>query len=163
MAGNLIPWKGKFLTCAECTELVKSVLSVIPSSCLRSPRLTRSLFVPWTSSKEVCYGQMIRPKRIYFPEHFCYCFSSNLCVLNKLTWTNAIFSRIAPVSHFCAEIQLSVKIWKNIAKILFHQKTHGAKRQDGEGLGGRHTTRGRGPALAAPTCCVTASAPMYTL
>jgi hypothetical protein len=30
MAGNLIPWKGKFLTCAGCTELVKSVLSAIP-------------------------------------------------------------------------------------------------------------------------------------
>jgi hypothetical protein len=27
-------------------------------------------------------GGVIRPKRIYFPEHFCYCFSSNLCVLN---------------------------------------------------------------------------------
>jgi hypothetical protein len=26
--------------------------------------------------------RMIRPKRISFPEHFCYCFSSNLCVLN---------------------------------------------------------------------------------
>jgi hypothetical protein len=25
---------------------------------------------------------LIRPKRIYFPEHFCYCFSFNLCVLN---------------------------------------------------------------------------------
>jgi hypothetical protein len=25
---------------------------------------------------------VIRPKRIYFPEQFCYCFSSNLCVLN---------------------------------------------------------------------------------
>jgi hypothetical protein len=25
---------------------------------------------------------VIRPKRIYFPEHFCNCFSSNLCVLN---------------------------------------------------------------------------------
>jgi hypothetical protein len=27
-------------------------------------------------------GAVIRPKRIYFSEHFCYCFSSNLCVLN---------------------------------------------------------------------------------
>jgi hypothetical protein len=27
-------------------------------------------------------ASLIRPKRIYFPEHFCYCFSSNLCVLN---------------------------------------------------------------------------------
>jgi hypothetical protein len=26
--------------------------------------------------------QLIRPKRIYFPEHFCCCFSSNLCALN---------------------------------------------------------------------------------
>jgi hypothetical protein len=29
---------------------------------------------------------LIRPKRIYFLKHFCYCFSSNLCVLNT---TNA--------------------------------------------------------------------------
>jgi hypothetical protein len=27
-------------------------------------------------------GVLIYLKRIYFPEHFCYCFSSNLCVLN---------------------------------------------------------------------------------
>jgi hypothetical protein len=26
--------------------------------------------------------RLIRPKRIYFSEHFCCCFSSNLCVLN---------------------------------------------------------------------------------
>jgi hypothetical protein len=62
------------------------------------------------------------------------------------------------VSHFCAEIQLSVKIWENIAKILFHQKTYGARRRDEEGLGGHHTTRGRGPGLTAPTCCEAASA-----
>jgi hypothetical protein len=74
------------------------------------------------------------------------------------TRTNAVFSRIAPVSRFCAEIQLSVKIRENITKILFHENTHGARRQDEEGLGGHHTTRGRGPGLAAPTYCVTASA-----
>jgi hypothetical protein len=28
------------------------------------------------------YETVIRPKRISFPEHFCYCFFSNLCVLN---------------------------------------------------------------------------------
>jgi hypothetical protein len=27
-------------------------------------------------------SHVIRPKRIYFPEDFCYCFFSNLCVLN---------------------------------------------------------------------------------
>jgi hypothetical protein len=76
----------------------------------------------------------------------------------QLTQTNIVFSRIALVSHFCAEIQLSVKIWENIAKILFHQKTHGARRRDEEGLGGYLTTRGRGPGLATPTCCEAASA-----
>jgi hypothetical protein len=25
---------------------------------------------------------VIRQKRIYIPEHFCFCFSSNLCILN---------------------------------------------------------------------------------
>jgi hypothetical protein len=37
----------------------------------------------------------------------------------QLTRTNTIFSRIALVSCFCAEIQLSGKIPKNTAKILF--------------------------------------------
>jgi hypothetical protein len=55
------------------------------------------------------------------------------------------------VSYFCAEIQLSGKILKNIVKILFYQKTHGARRGDGERLGAMLITRGRGPGLAAPT------------
>jgi hypothetical protein len=76
----------------------------------------------------------------------------------QLTRTNAVFSRIALVSRFCAEIRLSRKILKNIAKILFYQKTHGARRGDGERLGARLTTRGRGPGLAAPTCGEAASA-----
>jgi hypothetical protein len=33
---------------------------------------------------------------------------------------------------FCAEIQLSGKIPENIAKLQFYQKTHGARRRDGE-------------------------------
>jgi hypothetical protein len=82
-----------------------------------------------------------------------------ICVFwMQLTRTDAVFSRIALVSRFCADIQLSVKIRENIAKILFHQKTHGARRRDGEGPGGHHTIRGRDPGLATPTCCVTASA-----
>jgi hypothetical protein len=62
------------------------------------------------------------------------------------------------VSCFCAEIRLSGKIPENIAKILFYQKTHGARRRDEERLGAGLTTRGRGPALAAPTYGETASA-----
>jgi hypothetical protein len=34
------------------------------------------------------------------------------------------------VSHFYAEIQLSVKFPENIAKLLFYLKTHGARRRD---------------------------------
>jgi hypothetical protein len=68
----------------------------------------------------------------------------------QLTLTNVVFSRIALVSCFCAEIQLSGKIPENTAKILLYQKTHGARVRDGEGPGGHHTTWWRGPGLAAP-------------
>jgi hypothetical protein len=69
----------------------------------------------------------------------------------QLTRTNTVFSRIALVSCFCAKIRLSGKIPETIAKILFHQKTHGARRRDEEGQGAGLTTRGRGPGLAVPT------------
>jgi hypothetical protein len=62
------------------------------------------------------------------------------------------------VSRFCAEIRLSGKIPKNIAKILFYQKTHRARRGDEEEQGPGLTTRGRGPGLAVPTCDEAASA-----
>jgi hypothetical protein len=43
-------------------------------------------FRPDTESVRRAAGRpaynLIRPKHIYFPEHFCYCFSSNLCILN---------------------------------------------------------------------------------
>jgi hypothetical protein len=82
-----------------------------------------------------------------------------ICVFwMQLTRTNAVFSRIALVSRFCAEIQLSVKIWEKLAKILFYQKTHGARRQDRGEARGLLTHRGRGPALAAPTWCEGSSA-----
>jgi hypothetical protein len=55
------------------------------------------------------------------------------------------------VSCFCAEIRLSGKIPENIEKIIFYQKIHGARRGDEERQGVGLTTRGRGPALAAPT------------
>jgi hypothetical protein len=54
-----------------------------------------------------------------FPNTFAIV-SPLICVFwIQLTWTNAVFSRIALVSHFCAEIRLSGKIPENIAKILF--------------------------------------------
>jgi hypothetical protein len=73
-----------------------------------------------------------------FPNTFAIVFPLICVFWMQLTQNNAIFSRIALVSHFCAEIQLSVKIWENIAKILFHQKTHAARRWDGEGPGAPH-------------------------
>jgi hypothetical protein len=68
----------------------------------------------------------------------------------QLTQTNVVFSRIALVSCFCAEIRLSGKIPENTAKFLFYQKTHGARVRDGEGPGGHHTTWWRGLGQAAP-------------
>jgi hypothetical protein len=68
----------------------------------------------------------------------------------QLTRTDAVFSRIALVSRFCVEIQLSVKIREKSSEILFHEKTHGARRRDGEEARGALTHRWRGPALAAP-------------
>ena len=58
------------------------------------------------------------------------------CVIwMQLMRTNAVFSRIALVSTFCAENQLSGKIPENMPKILFRQKIHGARIRDGEELG----------------------------
>jgi hypothetical protein len=76
----------------------------------------------------------------------------------QLTWTNAVLSRIALVSHFYAEIRLSGKNPENTAKILFCQKTHGARRRDEGGQRPGLTTRGCGPALVTPTCGEAASA-----
>jgi hypothetical protein len=85
-----------------------------------------------------------------FPNTFAIV-SSLICVFwIQLTRTNAVFSRIALVSCFCAKIQLSGKIPENTAKFLFYQKTQWARRRDGEGLGARLTTRGRSPGLATP-------------
>jgi hypothetical protein len=85
-----------------------------------------------------------------FPNTFAVV-SPLICVFwIQLIRTNAIFSRIAQVSCFCVEIQLSGKIPENIVKFLFYQKTHGARRRDREGLGARLTTRWHGLGLAAP-------------
>jgi hypothetical protein len=56
------------------------------------------------------------------------------------------------VSCFWAGIQLSGKILENTTKIIFYQKTHGARIRDGEGLGGDHTTWWRSPSLVVPGC-----------
>jgi hypothetical protein len=85
-----------------------------------------------------------------FPNTFA-TVSPLICVFwLQLTWTNVVFSIIALVSCFCAEMRLSEKIPENTTKFLFYQKTHGARRRDGEELGGRLTTRGRGLGLVAP-------------
>src|SRR4051812_22588389 len=84
----------------------------------------------------------------------------------KLIRTNAVFSRIALVSYFCAEIQLSGKIPENIPKVLFSQETHGARRGGAEDPRVRQTWPRRGPGLAAPGPCLAASdfasAPPFT-
>ena len=62
----------------------------------------------------------------------------------QLTRTNNVFSRIALVSSFCAEIQLSGKIPGNMQIIIFYPKTHGARRRSGEDpRGGPHLAQAR--------------------
>jgi hypothetical protein len=97
-----------------------------------------------------------------FPNTFAVV-SPLICVFwIQLTWTNAIFSRIALVSHFCAEIQLSIKIREKLAKILFHQKTHKARRWTEGEAWGLHTHRGHDLALAVPAYCEGGSAVSLT-
>jgi hypothetical protein len=110
------------------------------------------------SGCQTCYWSLRRLNRWYvqnvstFPNTFAIV-SPLICVFwIQLTRTNTVFSRIALVSCFCAEIRLSGKTLENIAKILFYQKTHRARRGDEERQGAGLTTRGRGLALAAPTC-----------
>jgi hypothetical protein len=93
-----------------------------------------------------------------FPNPFAVVFPIICVFWIQLTQTNIVFSRIALVSPFCAEIQLSGKFSENIAKLLFHQRTHGTRRWDREEPRGAHTTWWRGPGQATPGGGVAASA-----
>jgi hypothetical protein len=81
----------------------------------------------------------------------------------QLTWTNAVFSRIAPVSCFCAEIQLLGKIPKNTAKILFYQKTHGGARRAPHHLVAWARLAAPGGGVAAPAISSSPLPPTYTI
>src|SRR4051812_44913135 len=54
------------------------------------------------------------------------------------------------MSCFCAENQLSGKIPENIPKVLFSQKTHGARRRGAEGPEWAKQDPGAGLGLATP-------------
>src|SRR3954452_23049860 len=75
----------------------------------------------------------------------------------QLMRTDAVFSRTALVSCFCAKIQLSGNIPEKYANILFYQETHGARRRGAEDPGVGQTRPRRGPGLAAPGLCLAAS------
>ena len=69
-----------------------------------------------------------------------------ICVFwMQLTRTNAVFSRTVLVSRFCAEIQLSGKSSKFMRKVLFFQKTRGARRASQVDARGPQTLGRRGP------------------
>jgi hypothetical protein len=126
---------------------------ILWSKCVRESFFYRSqLLTELLEDKQIDKLGGVDTSKMYLLSRTLFAIVSPLiCVFwIQLTWTNAIFSRIALVSCFCAEIRLSGKIPENTAKFLFYQKTHGARRRDGEGLGARLTTRGRGPGLATP-------------
>jgi hypothetical protein len=134
---------------------------IIWSKCVRESFFYRSqLLTELLEDKQIAkLGGSWYVKNIStFPNTFAIV-SPLICVFwIQLTRTNTVFSRIALVSRFCAEIQLSGKIREKLAKILFHQKTHGARRRTGGEARGLHTHKGRDQALAAPTCCEDGSA-----
>jgi hypothetical protein len=67
-----------------------------------------------THSRDL-FHMLIRPKCIYFPEHFCYCFSSNLCVLNTTNTDWRCFQQnCSSVSFLCRNPTFS----KNSGKII---------------------------------------------
>jgi hypothetical protein len=126
------------------------------SKCVRESFFYRSqLLTELLEDKQIAklggswYVQNVSP----FPNTFAIV-SPLICTFwIQLTRTDAVFSRIALVSCFCAEIQLPVKIREKSPKIIFHQKTHGARIRDGEEARGTVTRGRRGPALAAPPLC----------
>jgi hypothetical protein len=112
-------------------------------------KLSFNFTMAWYLLSACWYVQNVSP----FPNTFAIV-SSLICVFwMQLTRTDAVFSRIALVSRFCAEIQLPVKIQEKSLKIIFLQKTHEARIRDGEGVRGAVTHRWRSPALAAPPLC----------
>jgi hypothetical protein len=66
----------------------------------------------------------------------------------QLTRTNAVFSRIALMSHFCAEIQLSVKLGKILQKFNFTRRP--TEPEDETERGQEATTQPGGAAQAWP-------------
>ena len=97
------------------------------------------------TSNNLSLGGLIRPKLIYFLEHFTIVSSLNLCDWIQLTLTDVVFSRITLVSCFCAENEQSWQIPESMPKTISHQKIHGAKGEI-EGMpGGPRPTPGAGP------------------
>jgi hypothetical protein len=74
-------WMERMLSRVGKDILIKACAQAIPTFAMSCFDLTKTLCDQMSSV--ICqFWWVIRPKRIYFPEHFCYCFSSNLCVLN---------------------------------------------------------------------------------
>ena len=75
-----------FTTLRFCVTPIRSSIDKIVTSyrVFPSTRVCLLLGRSWSLwvMAHLITSRVIRPKRIYFPEHFCYCFPSNFCVLN---------------------------------------------------------------------------------
>jgi hypothetical protein len=95
---------------------------------------------------------MIRPKCIYFFEHFCCYFSSNLYVLNATNTDKRCFQQnCSGVSFFCRNPTFSINPRKYCKNHIPPEDPWSQKTRRG-GAGRPHTPRWRGPGLAAPGC-----------
>jgi hypothetical protein len=69
---------------------------------------TETPIFPGRRTKTEREPELIRPKHIYFLEHFCCCFSSNLCVLNATNTDKRCFQQnCSGVSFLCRNLTFS--------------------------------------------------------
>jgi hypothetical protein len=103
------------------------------------------LGAPWIGHLIMAHV-VIRPKRIYFLEYFCYYFSSNLCVLNSTNTDWRCFQQnCSGVSFLCRNPTLS----KNLGKIM--KNPISPEDPWSQKIGGRRGLRGHHTVVARPS------------
>jgi hypothetical protein len=104
------------------------------------------------------FVSVIRPKRIYFLEHFCYCFSYNLCVLNATNTNSCCFQQnCSGVLFLCRNLTFRKNPEKYCKNSILPEDPRSQKERRRGAVAWAHH-QGRGPALAVPTYGEAASA-----
>jgi hypothetical protein len=104
-----------------------------------------------SSGTEVPHWRLIRPKCIYFPEHFCYGFSSNLRVLNTTNTDWCCFQQnCSGVSFLCRNPTSSKNLEKIMKNHISPEDPRSQKTRRIQGSRGPHTEVARPSPGRAP-------------